>query len=147
MNLFAMQDPFRGGDNILVLCETCLPVTGEPIPSNSRAKARAAFDAAPGLEPWFGIEQEYTLFDKDMVGATSDLNRAWCIVSRTITTCPRAHRRRGLGHSRKEEQDDKYSVPKWSSFALWAPRLEGWSPNDTSAPLRAVAISASALEM
>eukprot|EP00904_Undaria_pinnatifida_P008494 jgi/Undpi1/4775/HiC_scaffold_18.g08128.m1 len=59
-------DPFRGGDNILVLCETCLP-TGEPIPSNTRAKAREAFEAAPGLEPWFGIEQEYTLFDKDMV--------------------------------------------------------------------------------
>lgn len=46
-----------------MLCETCLP-TGEPIPSNTRAKARASFDAAPGLEPWFGIEQEYTLFDK-----------------------------------------------------------------------------------
>lgn len=60
------QDPFRGGDNILVLCETCLP-TGEPIPSNTRAKAREAFDAAPGFEPWFGIEQEYTLFDKDLV--------------------------------------------------------------------------------
>ncbi|CAM9428751.1 unnamed protein product, partial [Hapterophycus canaliculatus] len=57
------QDPFRGGENILVLCETCLP-TGEPIPSNTRAKARESFDAAPGLEPWFGIEQEYTLFDK-----------------------------------------------------------------------------------
>lgn len=70
VNLFAIQDPFRGGNNILVLCETCLPVTGEPIPSNTRAKARAAFDAAPGLEPWFGIEQEYTLFDKDMVNAT-----------------------------------------------------------------------------
>lgn len=58
-----VQDPFRGGENILVLCETCLP-TGEPIPSNTRAKAREAFEAAPGLEPWFGIEQEYTLFDK-----------------------------------------------------------------------------------
>ena len=64
-----IQDPFRGGDNILVLCETCLP-TGEPIPSNTRAKAREAFEAAPGLEPWFGIEQEYTLFDKDMVSAS-----------------------------------------------------------------------------
>lgn len=60
---FPRQDPFRGGENILVLCETCLP-TGEPIPSNTRAKARESFDAAPGLEPWFGIEQEYTLFDK-----------------------------------------------------------------------------------
>lgn len=62
----ASQDPFRGGENVIVLCETCLP-TGEPIPSNTRAKAREAFDAAPGLTPWFGIEQEYTLFDKDMV--------------------------------------------------------------------------------
>lgn len=64
--IFLKQDPFRGGENVLVLCETCLP-TGEPIPSNTRAKAREAFEAAPGLEPWFGIEQEYTLFDKDMV--------------------------------------------------------------------------------
>lgn len=56
---------------MLVLCETCLP-TGEPIPSNTRAKARKAFDAAPGLEPWFGIEQEYTLFDKDMVRVCSE---------------------------------------------------------------------------
>ncbi|CAM9753988.1 unnamed protein product [Discosporangium mesarthrocarpum] len=59
-------DPFRGGDNILVLCEAMTPA-GEPIPSNSRAKARKAFDAVEGLEPWYGIEQEYTLFDKDMV--------------------------------------------------------------------------------
>lgn len=59
---------------MLVLCETCLP-TGEPIPSNSRAKARAAFEAAPGLVPWFGIEQEYTLFDKDMVGTSLELSQ------------------------------------------------------------------------
>ncbi|CAM9501611.1 unnamed protein product [Choristocarpus tenellus] len=59
-------DPFRGGDNILVLCETMTP-QGEPLPSNTRAKARKAFDSVTGLEPWFGIEQEYTLFDKDMV--------------------------------------------------------------------------------
>lgn len=81
------QDPFRGGENVLVLCETCLP-TGEPIPSNTRAKAREAFEAAPGLEPWFGIEQEYTLFDKDMVSFTSVRGRVRAFTVRESTSLP-----------------------------------------------------------
>lgn len=81
---YTKQDPFRGGENVLVLCETCLP-TGEPIPSNTRAKAREAFEAAPGLEPWFGIEQEYTLFDKDMVSFGSGLGCSRALTIRTVS--------------------------------------------------------------
>ena len=56
------QDPFRrGAHNILVLCDTYKP-NGEPLPSNGRAPAAALFNRAPAEEPWFGIEQEYTLF-------------------------------------------------------------------------------------
>lgn len=58
-------DPFRRGDNILVLCETILPVTHEPIPTNTRAAAKALFDKRRDLVPWFGIEQEYTLLKPD----------------------------------------------------------------------------------
>jgi glutamine synthetase len=54
-------DPFRGGNNKLVLCETFTP-EGEPLPTNARAVARGFFDQCPGDEPWYGIEQEYTMF-------------------------------------------------------------------------------------
>merc|ERR1719271_974108 len=56
------KDPFRGGDNILVLTDTYTPA-GEALPTNTRAPATACFDARPGLEPFFGLEQEYTLFN------------------------------------------------------------------------------------
>jgi len=59
-------DPFRRGDNIIVLCETCLPDANlTPIPTNTRNAAKKLFDEAPEEEPWFGIEQEYTLFYQD----------------------------------------------------------------------------------
>merc|ERR1712216_246715 len=58
-------DPFRGGDNILVLCETLLPGSLAPIPTNTRCAAKATFDKNLGLKPWFGIEQEYTLLKQD----------------------------------------------------------------------------------
>lgn len=69
-------DPFRGGNNILVLCETLLPnlkplnhmvdnwgVNG----NNNRAGAMEVFEnnAVKEQEPWFGLEQEYTLFCED----------------------------------------------------------------------------------
>jgi len=57
-------DPFRGGDNILVLCETMDPKK-VPIPTNTRAAAAKLFAEKPDEVPWFGIEQEYTLFEKD----------------------------------------------------------------------------------
>jgi len=59
------RDPFRGGDNILVLCE-CIDPKMKPIPTNTRTAAKAAFDQKLSEVPWFGIEQEYTLFEKDV---------------------------------------------------------------------------------
>jgi len=60
-------DPFRRGNNILVLCECCLP-DGKltPIPTNTRNEAAKLMAAAADHVPWFGIEQEYTLFHADM---------------------------------------------------------------------------------
>jgi len=57
-------DPFRRGDNILVLCEGVTPGM-EPIANNTRRAANTLFDKKPELVPWFGIEQEYTLIKQD----------------------------------------------------------------------------------
>jgi glutamine synthetase len=54
-------DPFRGGNNILVLTD-CYTPGGEAIPTNTRAGAEEIFSQKTEEEPWFGIEQEYTLF-------------------------------------------------------------------------------------
>jgi len=62
------KDPFRpredGADNILVMCD-CYTPAGEAIPSNSRAIAAAAFEGKDDEETWFGLEQEFTLFNLD----------------------------------------------------------------------------------
>lgn len=61
-------DPFRprsdGIDNILVMCDTWTPA-GEPLPTNARAVAAAAFEGHDDEEIWFGMEQEFTLFNLD----------------------------------------------------------------------------------
>eukprot|EP00931_Biecheleriopsis_adriatica_P019324 TRINITY_DN131_c0_g1_i2.p1 TRINITY_DN131_c0_g1~~TRINITY_DN131_c0_g1_i2.p1 ORF type:complete len:874 (-),score=162.90 TRINITY_DN131_c0_g1_i2:36-2396(-) len=59
-------DPFRGGCNIMVLCE-CMDPKMNPVASNTRAACAVACDRAKSHVPWFGIEQEYTLFEKDGV--------------------------------------------------------------------------------
>jgi len=59
------KDPFRGGENLLVLCEAAEPLKSEPIGTNTRRAAKALFDQALEQKPWFGIEQEYTLFNTD----------------------------------------------------------------------------------
>ncbi|KAK7844897.1 glutamine synthetase cytosolic isozyme 2 [Quercus suber] len=60
------KDPFRRGDNILVICDTYTPA-GEPIPTNKRYNAEKIFSnpAVAAEETWYGIEQEYTLLQKD----------------------------------------------------------------------------------
>jgi len=61
------HDPFRGGNHVLVMTDMWTPTKpdgsgNEPIPSNTRAEAEALFNQKLEEEPWFGIEQEYTLF-------------------------------------------------------------------------------------
>lgn len=64
------KDPFRGGDNILVMCDTYEPprllpdgtlTELKPIPTNTRAACADVMAKVEAEEPWFGIEQEYTL--------------------------------------------------------------------------------------
>ena len=57
-------DPFRGGDNVLVMCDTWDP-DGSPNKFNYRAEAVRLMAAYAEHEPWFGLEQEYTLLGPD----------------------------------------------------------------------------------
>jgi glutamine synthetase len=57
-------DPFRQNGNILVMCDTYTPA-GDPLPTNTRAASNKVFNQNIPAEPWFGVEQEYTLFEKD----------------------------------------------------------------------------------
>lgn len=57
-------DPFRLGDNILVLCETWNS-DGTPNKFNYRHDAAKLMTAHAKEHFWFGLEQEYTLLDTD----------------------------------------------------------------------------------
>jgi len=59
--VFVCPDPIRGGDNKLVMCEVLL-TDMTPHPSNTRAACAEVAEKYAAFEMWFGIEQEYTLF-------------------------------------------------------------------------------------
>ena len=60
------RDPFRQGDNILVMCEGFVWSDGNfssliPNNTNFRHFAQKIFESVEAEETWYGIEQEYTL--------------------------------------------------------------------------------------
>lgn len=65
------KDPFRGGDNILVMADAYEPprdidgkhIDMKPIPTNTRSPCAEVMKKCEAEEPWFGIEQEYTLLN------------------------------------------------------------------------------------
>ena len=60
------NDPFRGGQNKLVVCDT-YDSMGNPTESNTRYLANKIFNnpRCKEQEPWFGLEQEYFLMNTD----------------------------------------------------------------------------------
>jgi glutamine synthetase len=56
--------PFRRGNNKIVLCET-YKYNRKPTDSNFRHLCKAVMDRVKDHHPWFGIEQEYTIMDRD----------------------------------------------------------------------------------
>ena len=59
-----VPDPIRGNPHILVMCEV-FNADGSLHPSNTRAALRGVTEKYAAHEPWFGIEQEYTLFNEN----------------------------------------------------------------------------------
>ena len=56
-----VKDPIRGGEHVLVMCEV-MDAEGKPHETNTRAHLREIAKKYEDQEAWFGIEQEYTLF-------------------------------------------------------------------------------------
>lgn len=61
--LNASKDRIHGYYFKLVLCETYHPY-GTPTVSNTRHLASEVFETCRNEKPWFGLEQEYFIFDK-----------------------------------------------------------------------------------
>ncbi|XP_049867251.1 glutamine synthetase 1, mitochondrial-like [Pectinophora gossypiella] len=59
------RDPFRMEPHVLVLCEVYQGGGTEPVPTNYRHFCNEYAEMWRDEEPWFGIEQEYTLLDND----------------------------------------------------------------------------------
>ncbi len=55
------NDPFRGGENKLVLCEGTQ--SGKTVKGYNRKKALEIFRSRKDEEIWYGLEQEYVLYD------------------------------------------------------------------------------------
>jgi glutamine synthetase len=59
--VFFIPDPLRGAPHLLVMCEV-YEANGDPHSSNTRAPLRELAKKYAKHDAWFGIEQEYTLF-------------------------------------------------------------------------------------
>ena len=64
MPVLTTPDPFRGYDNILVLCEVWT-TNDSAHDTNTRVNCRKTLEKYTEHEPWVGIEQEYTLMKPD----------------------------------------------------------------------------------
>lgn len=56
--------PFRRQNGIIVMCDTYIP-NGEPLKNNYRYHAEKIFNKYTDQESWFGLEQEYFVYDNN----------------------------------------------------------------------------------
>jgi len=63
------EDPFRGYPHVLVLTDCYKAGDGTPAIGNTRAKCAAVHSHYQYMDPWYGIEQEYTLMKPGKIGA------------------------------------------------------------------------------
>merc|ERR1719262_1976678 len=64
------KDPFRGAPHILVLADCWNAWDDKPAIGNTRASCAEIHEKYNSHEPWYGIEQEYTLMKPGKVGET-----------------------------------------------------------------------------
>lgn len=62
------NDPFRGAPHILVIAECYNAWDKKPALGNTRAACAELMEKYKDLDPWFGIEQEYTFMKPGRVG-------------------------------------------------------------------------------
>jgi len=67
------KDPFRGAPHILVICDVYNAWDDKPSIGNTRAECAAIMEKYKAHDPWFGIEQEYTLMRPGKVGEASTM--------------------------------------------------------------------------
>ncbi|CAG9784004.1 unnamed protein product [Diatraea saccharalis] len=59
------KDPFRMEPHVLVLCDVYEGGSNKPAKTNNRHFCNALCEKYRDEEPWFGLEQEYTMLDVD----------------------------------------------------------------------------------
>lgn len=70
------RDPFRRGNNVMVMAE-CFTPQMKPAIGNHRAKCAEIMELYKDHDPWFGIEQEYTLMAPAGVGEVSSVPKGF----------------------------------------------------------------------
>jgi len=67
------NDPFRGAPHVLVVSDVWNAWDGQPSIGNTRERCAQIMEKYKAHDPWFGIEQEYTLMRPGKVGEPSDM--------------------------------------------------------------------------
>ena len=57
------KDPFRGGNNVLVICDTWLPDLKTPHPTNTRHEYAKIMNKVVNSDCWYGFEMEFFMID------------------------------------------------------------------------------------
>lgn len=59
------RDPFRADPHVIILCEVYMGDGKQPSKTNHRNFCNELCEIHKAQEPWFGLEQEYTMLDND----------------------------------------------------------------------------------